>query len=268
MKDKKHQLGYTIIEVMIVLAVSGMMFVVAVNFINGKQAKTAFSQGSNELGSRIQKVADDVANGHYSDVPLDCNATGGQAEAVYANGSQQGTNSNCVFLGKLLHFYIKDGTTLPENYEVISLADLRLANDDDPLPRASVAQIGDLTVQQKVPQALGVKSMVVKDTLGGTHNGVYSIGFVQGAGSIANAATGEYKSGAQTVGTVYSGATNASSTVQGTNNASGNNIMKATSAEICVTDGKRYAKILIGGIGQGSQLSIRVKQLGQEASLC
>lgn len=54
MKGGKSPLGYTVVEVMIVLAVSGIMFLVAANFINGKQQKTSFANGVNEMASRIQ----------------------------------------------------------------------------------------------------------------------------------------------------------------------------------------------------------------------
>ncbi len=255
--------GYTIVEVMIVLAVSGMMFVMAATFINGKQQKTAFNQGTNELGSRIQKVADDVTNGHYSDVPLSCPITGGQATASYDSSSSQGTQSKCVFLGKLVHFYAQ-GTGQPaQNYEVISVADNRKANDDV-FPRASIGQITDLTTKQTIPQGLELKNMEVTNSVGASNTTAYSIGFKQGAGSIANALTGEYKSGAQTVGLVFSGATQNNAAATSTT-PFGTQIQPARSAKLCITDGKRYAQILIGGEGNGSQLSIRVKQLGETA---
>ena len=110
MKDKKHQFGYTIVEVMIVLAVSGMMFVIAANFINGKQQRTSFFQGSNDMANIIQKVIDDVTNGNFSDVALDCDSAGAGSVDVRDSSDitadTQGTNPDCVFLGKLVHFYI------------------------------------------------------------------------------------------------------------------------------------------------------------------
>ena len=54
-RHSKQPFGYTIVEVMIVLAVSSAMFLIAANFINGKQERTAFSQGSNEMVSQLQR---------------------------------------------------------------------------------------------------------------------------------------------------------------------------------------------------------------------
>ena len=269
LKLKAQPKGYTVVEVMIVLAVSGMMFLMAVTFINGKQQKTAFTQGTNELGSRIQKMVDDVTNGHYSDVPLSCNASG--SVSVLTSGDTQGTNSNCVFLGKVMHFYAS-GTGQPvQKYEVISMADLRGQTDDN-FPRASIKGITGLTTQQTIPQGLelsgasGTKGMQVFDAGAGAYNDTaYSIGFIQGSGSFANAANGEYKNGAQTIRMVFSAGTNQSGPAD-TSSAFGMQVHAASSAKICVTDGKRYAQILIGDQnGRDSQLNIRVKQLGETA---
>ena len=266
LKLKAQPKGYTVVEVMIVLAVSGMMFLMAVTFINGKQQKTAFTQGTNELGSRIQKMVDDVANGHYSDVPLQCDPSGTPS---LGSGNTQGTNSNCVFLGKLMHFYAA-GTGEPvQKYEVISMADLRGQTDDN-FPRSSIKGIAALTTQQNIPQGLelskvsGTKGMQVFDANAGAYNdAAYSIGFIQGSGSFANAANGEYKNGAQTIRMVLSTATSKDNAVN-TGTIFGVNIRAASSAKLCVTDGKRYAQILIGDQNsRDSQLNIRVKQLGE-----
>ena len=68
MNGGKRPLGYTIIEVMIVLAVSGVMFIIAASFISGKQESTAFTEGANEFASQLQQTIAEVADGQYSDV--------------------------------------------------------------------------------------------------------------------------------------------------------------------------------------------------------
>ena len=265
MKDKKQQFGYTIIEVMIVLAVSGMMFVIAANFINGKQQRTSFFQGSNDMGNIIQKVIDDVTNGHYSDVSLSCTSPGGMVNVTGASGDTQGTNPNCVFLGKLVHFYRTSPTTPVQNYEIISIADARSASGDLSQPHPTVAMIGDLTIKAKIPQNLEVSKMKI-DTLSGTYTDGYAIGFVQSAGTIPDITNGKYSDGGQTVSLVYSSMTNKA--VPAPPAAFGSHLMPARSATFCLTDGTRYANILIGGANSGGQLNVRVKQLGQDSSTC
>ena len=72
----KQPLGYTIIEVMIVLAVSGLMFIIAATFINGKQQRATFTAGVNEMASELQNVIEQVNDGSYADVPLNCVSAG------------------------------------------------------------------------------------------------------------------------------------------------------------------------------------------------
>ncbi len=68
----RQSLGYTIVEVLVVLAVSSFMFVIAANFINGRQERASFASGSNDLASALRNVLNQVADGHYSDVPMTC----------------------------------------------------------------------------------------------------------------------------------------------------------------------------------------------------
>lgn len=266
MKDKKTQFGYTIVEVMIVLAVSGMMFIIAANFINGKQQRTSFFQGTNEMGAILQKVIDDVSNGHYSDVPLTCSSSGAgtPVNVSLTTGDTQGRNSACVFLGKVVHFYLKGAATQPQDYEIISVADARSASGT--LPHSTVAMVGDLTIQAKIPQSLEVPRMMVRDKTGAPKANVYSIGFVQSSGTLADPAAGTYTNGGQTVGMVYSDLTNKNGPA--TTAAFGSNLNQAQSASICLTDGTRYANIMIGGLNSGSQLNVRVQQLGQDSATC
>ncbi len=268
MKDKKHQFGYTIVEVMIVLAVSGMMFVIAANFINGKQQRTSFFQGSNDMANIIQKVIDDVTNGNFSDVALDCDSAGAGSVDVRDSSDitadTQGTNPDCVFLGKLVHFYIKSPTTTPQNYEIVSIADAR--SGSGALPRGTVARIGELTIQAKIPQSLIVDKMRVVSGNGSNYDTSYSVGFVQSAGAIADPATGRYANGGQTISMVFSNNTTRTSAASDSN--FGLNLEYARSATICLTDGTRYANLLIGGNNSGGQLNVRVKQLGQDSSTC
>src|SRR4051794_6940104 len=105
MKGVKAPSGYTIIEVLIVLAVSGVMFIMAANFIDGKNSRTRFQQGSNELGSRVQSVIEEITDGQYSDIPFTCNSTSSSI-TITGTPQQQGKNYDCIFIGKIIHFSV------------------------------------------------------------------------------------------------------------------------------------------------------------------
>jgi prepilin-type N-terminal cleavage/methylation domain-containing protein len=264
--ENRQPLGYTIVEVLIVLAISAVMFVIAANFINGKQERTAFIQGVNEMASRLQDTVDQVTNGHYSDVPISCSAPGGPLD-INVSSPQQGKNQECVFLGKIVHFYA-NGTTFPQNYETISLADSRSAksgaNWND-----SATGIQTLTTQGTIPQNLEVHSMTITPSSGPpspSDGTVYNIGFAQGLGTADALSPDTYQSGSQTINLIYaSSVLNQSSAVGAGNEKSitGAVLQIAQSATICLSDGNRSANIFIGGVSNNSnQLSIRVEQLG------
>lgn len=246
----KHQhrpLGYTIIEVMIVLAVSGMMFVIAANFINGKQQRTAFTQGTNEMASQIQNVIEQVSDGQYSDIPLACSFNG-TTTTVTSGAQSQGTNSTCTFLGKLFRF----SSVNKDTYKVLSLAAGRAdASTGNPtLASVDPVVITDLTSSQNIPQQLDVKNVSVN----GHVSNYYNFGFSQGLGA---ASGGSFQSGAQTVSLVYS-PVNLSNPATSDTDVNGN-LAYAKSAAVCLTDGTRYARILIGSPNNDSQLSVRLQ---------
>ncbi len=253
-KQPKQLLGYTIIEVMIVLAVSGVMFLIAANFINGKQERASFTQGSNDSVSLLQNVVEDITDGHYSDVPIQCATSGSALSFPSGVSPSQGQNPACVFLGKLAHFYGSGSNRT--NYQLFSIAAARTVTS---FPNSQVAAIPHLTTQSTLPQGLAVKTMHVKDSAGKNHANFYSIGFIQGLGSV-DAATGVYASGAQQpVGLVYASDTNPGAWDEA--DVTGTTLQSARSATICLSDGSRNAEIFIGGAND-NRLSISIQQLG------
>lgn len=268
----KQPLGYTIVEVLIVLAISSAMFAIAANFISGKQEHTSFTQGVNETASRLQDIIEQVTDGHYSDVPLTCSQGAGLTINDGSPTPGQGRNQDCVFLGKIIHFY-RDGTPDPQNYEIFSLADARSANGQ--LPNPFVAFIPTLTTQSVMPQNLEVDTVIVKPAnpaLPDNPN-AFNIGFAQGLGTADPLAAVDpsaptYKSGAQNVSLVYAptGLDRNTSKAGGEDALTllgGSQVNLAKEVTICVSDRTRSANILIGGaLNNGNQLSIRVQQLG------
>lgn len=103
---KARSSGFTIIEVLIVLAVTGLLFLGASALISGRTDQTEFDQGSRAFQQEIQSAINDVATGTYTGasggIGYTCTAS---ATLNFSNGgSGQGTNDECIFLGKLLEF--------------------------------------------------------------------------------------------------------------------------------------------------------------------
>lgn len=103
MRGGKNKTGYTITEVLIVLAISSAMFIAANSFISGRVAETSFRTGVNETASRIQDVIDQVASGQFNDRQISC-TNNGASIIVNVGTNNQGSNIACVFAGKLIDF--------------------------------------------------------------------------------------------------------------------------------------------------------------------
>ncbi len=105
--------GFTIIEVLIVLAVTIFLFFVAALTISGKQDTTEFNQASNELQSYLQQIIDSVQNGSYTNNEnFICNAgISAPPTIVPGSGVTIGSNTGCIFLGKDVQFAVTDNAS-------------------------------------------------------------------------------------------------------------------------------------------------------------
>jgi hypothetical protein len=128
MKGGSSARGFTILEAMIVLAVTGALFIMAFAFINNRQNKTQFSEGVRDVESRIQKVISEVSTGYYpNNGDFQC---GEQADGprLQTGVAPQGTNEACVFLGKVMQFAVstpQNSTPESPTVNVYSLVGLR-----------------------------------------------------------------------------------------------------------------------------------------------
>ena len=59
--------GFTIVETMIVLAVSGALFTSAIFFIGGRQQKAEFTASVRNFETSINDIANDVSDGYFAD---------------------------------------------------------------------------------------------------------------------------------------------------------------------------------------------------------
>ncbi len=117
--------GYTIVEVMIFLAVSSVMLVAALLLVNGQQNKTEFSQAVRDLESRLQDISNDIATGFYSragDMRCSYSTPGNPSSGVHltpAAGVEQGANSDCIFIGRVIQFAPDDKRSKLRIYDVV-----------------------------------------------------------------------------------------------------------------------------------------------------
>jgi type II secretory pathway pseudopilin PulG len=119
MGNGSNALGYTIVEVMIFLAVSGLMFVIAASFISGKQGTAQFKQSVNQLASTLQQEIDGVGNGQYNNFnQLSCTSSASGLN-ITASSQNTGSNNGCILLGKVIQF---DYTSNLQQYNVYTVA--------------------------------------------------------------------------------------------------------------------------------------------------
>lgn len=118
----KHKAaGFTIVETMIVLAVTGVMFLSVVLLISGKQNNTEFQQAINAVVTQLQQTTREVSIGYYPDVNnIKCTANG-KLNFVNGTTTQQGTSQGCVFLGKVIQFGLGQASA-NEQYATFVLA--------------------------------------------------------------------------------------------------------------------------------------------------
>jgi hypothetical protein len=98
--------GYTLVEVMIFLAVSTALFVSATSLIGGRQRSIKFSEAMRDLESKIQSIVGEVSNGYYPNFAgLKCVL--GPSGVSFSDGGTNaaiGQNQDCILLGKVIQF--------------------------------------------------------------------------------------------------------------------------------------------------------------------
>lgn len=120
--------GFTIIETMIVLAVTGFILLGAIFAVQGKTNETEYIQVINNLQSQLQRTVSNVLNGYSQIFPSNGGLYNFTCNAVPATGtsngylsftsslSEQGANEGCTFLGYALQFTSPNYNVSGENF--------------------------------------------------------------------------------------------------------------------------------------------------------
>lgn len=256
MSGGKQTRGYTIVEVLIVLAVSSFMFLIAANFISGKQAKSAFNSGVNDFAAQVQQIRDSVYAGHYTDLPINCQATVAGLNISGIGSTGQGTNKDCVFLGKVVHLASDHDRSHFETFSIIGRRTKYLTGDPittlaDASPTAVYNPAGsvDFTTHSITPQSLDIQKVTLVNIDGSpvAADTVYDFGFVQNVGSASGGAGSNYESGGENLLLVYvPSITSSTDTATAASKIRLLGLKNARSAVVCLTDGTRYATVSIG----------------------
>lgn len=201
---RKSITGYTIVEVMIFLAVTSALFVMIAGTFSSQQKRTEFSTAAREMESRVRDIANDVSTGRYdSSNNFSCNIdpSGVPKFISTATPNYQGTNQECIFIGRVIHFGVdrSDG----KSFNVYPVAGAR--EFDDPIvgkrdvadlteakPKA-IARLStdppanpDLTETVRVPSGLAIKGMKVN---GSPPTDFSAVGFFTTFGTTATGTT-------------------------------------------------------------------------------
>lgn len=137
--------GFTLIELMLFLALTGLFMLIAFAGISGRSGNVQFSDSMRSLGNFLQRQYNDTLNGVNSRGVLACSYDG-SGFSTTAGTSQPG-QSNCTVIGRAVVFsddsatadvylvvgrFLTQATNVSANYLDPSLSDLALIQRADP----------------------------------------------------------------------------------------------------------------------------------------
>ena len=177
MKSGLKSRGFTIVEVLIFLAVSSALMVSAFALISGSQDKASFTQSINDVQQQIDSVINNVANGYYSagETQRKCTLNNGvpDFDPDPNNTVDRGSSAQCIFLGRFIAF--EDGS---DEYIVYNVAGARqiAGSDVKTMAEANPTIIPDTEQKYTLKNGLTFE----KDPVGVTNN---AFGFFNGLGN-------------------------------------------------------------------------------------
>jgi len=262
--------GFTIVETMIVLAVTGMLFVSAALAINGRQNKTEFTTAINALQQQLQQVINETSSGYYpNNGTFTCKGDiTGTGPVTFSNtANQQGANGGCIFMGKAIQFGLDTGTNastlgilplvgnqyLPGSFDpILTVTDARPraaspGNGESGIPDTSTTEFmqNGLTVATSNGDCgVGLGGICYTDSTSGTKQATGIVAFVSGDGKgniTSNDTSGNLQPGSQQL-SLYGVASStpnkslaqASTYIGGTTTPYVSQLKASSSASICI----------------------------------
>ena len=122
--------GYTIIEVLIVLAIALVTFFVAVTVFSGRQGRTEFSQAMRDVESRIKTAVNDVGVSQFPDASnYSCEIDNSSRRPKLTSVPEgTGQNEDCIFLGKAVQLIADNNPGTVDSLNVYTVLGRRTTN--------------------------------------------------------------------------------------------------------------------------------------------
>lgn len=277
-KTLSESQGFTIIEVLIVIATMGMLLIFAIFFVAKDPQKANFTVTINGIRQQMEEIISETSNGYYpNNDNFTCNGyTSGTAVPTFSGtATQQGQNATCVFLGKLIQFAPNHSTSqyavipvVGNNY--ISTSASTYVKDVSPVINWQYSLIS-----QTFQYGINTQYMKAVDASTGLTKYTSSVAFLAGdaSGDISSLDSSNYlNSGSLPLNLYYDGGPSAGGINLGSGgtNTSGSNslatdvnkslgqtwLANATSVMVCLTDGSKSGLLTFGGSGS---LSVTLK---------
>lgn len=282
-----NRLGYTLVEVMIFVAISGFMFVLAAVFVSGKQANVEYRQSLNNVNTQVQAALNSVANGEYPSFGnFTCATLPNDKYNFNASATTQGTNAGtgnkdgCTFIGMVMQFGVAGDDTA---YYTYTVAGHQYASTDpsctpvaaaDDITPASFCQAKPVAVDRTAPKSInltqygkltnGLKLTKIQQCIAACSSGVptlqtiSAVGFFGSFASYGAAGSTDLQSGAQSVSVVTLAPNAPPNDETAMVNNINNNLQNVTSASpsvvnngsfvlLCFNNGNKKGAVTIGG---------------------
>lgn len=281
--------GYTIVEVLIFMAVSGLMFVMAIYFVGGKQSSVEFRQGLFDINAEIRSAVNDVADGRFDALSFGsstrCQAPAAGGPPVINNSAsvEQGANGGaqgCIFLGKVMQFNVADfGGDSRNYYSTYTVAGRQVDASGMPVTNFAAASptaifpiagrsTKDLTNSQQLQSGLESTGMFYcSGALCAARQTIGAVGFFGSFNPALGTASSSAQSGGQSVTTAYIPSSVWGDSRNGTANRINSNAQLINDSQIvrggryvllCFRNGTKEGAVIIGGIN-GQQFTTNVK---------
>ncbi|MBI4033491.1 hypothetical protein HY379_00650 [Candidatus Saccharibacteria bacterium] len=182
--------GYTIVEVLIVLVVSLVIFFAAVTVFSGKQGKTEFAQAMRDVESRIQSAVNDVRVSTFPGEAANYTCTidgGSQRPKLTSPSSQPGTNTACIFLGNAVQLVPNSGSS-PDQLKVYTVlgnrtefgSNVAVTNFNDVEAEPIMGLSGNPDLTQTYTIIFGMKVLSAHQDVPPTNGDAFLMGFYNG----------------------------------------------------------------------------------------
>jgi hypothetical protein len=263
--------GFTIIETMIVLAISMTIGITALIMLSHDIGEDNFSTAANNFSQKLQQDMVDSTNGSYNYTDLTCTPAplGGNITVSSSSTNTQGTNYGCVSLGSAIQFYPtqSDGSN---EYVIIPIDGIQYNGGDviqnillaSPVPLEPPITTGgagvsppDLSQTERLEEGLKIVSVKACDVSTASCNSstivnTGAIAFLDGDtdGSLASGSAEDLNSGSLPTTLYYVKTTNINQTKgQVATEINASELSPAKYAQICITDGQKSYLFTISG---------------------